>query len=51
MFEKWVEQTPPGFVFSPKAHNTITHRKKLKDAVEFTRIFLARWSHFERQAV
>ena len=40
VFDKWIEQTPPGFVFSPKAHNTITHRKKLKDAVEFTRIFL-----------
>jgi uncharacterized protein YecE (DUF72 family) len=40
VFEKWVEQTPLGFVFSPKAHNAITHRKKLNDAVDFTRTFL-----------
>jgi uncharacterized protein YecE (DUF72 family) len=39
-FEKWVASTPDGFVFSPKAHNRITHILRLKDAEEFTRIFL-----------
>jgi uncharacterized protein YecE (DUF72 family) len=39
-FEKWVASTPEGFVFSPKAHNKITHILRLKNAEEFTRIFL-----------
>lgn len=39
-FEKWVECTPDDFVFSPKAHNKITHILRLKDAEEFTRVFL-----------
>lgn len=39
-FEKWVAATPEGFVFSPKAHNKITHILRLKNAEEFTRIFL-----------
>jgi uncharacterized protein YecE (DUF72 family) len=39
-FEKWIASTPDGFVFSPKAHNKITHILRLKDAVEFTRVFL-----------
>lgn len=39
-FEKWVQCTPAEFVFSPKAHNKITHILKLNDAEEFTRVFL-----------
>jgi uncharacterized protein YecE (DUF72 family) len=39
-FEKWVASTPASFVFSPKAHNKITHVLRLKDAEEFTRVFL-----------
>jgi uncharacterized protein YecE (DUF72 family) len=39
-FEKWIAATPEGFVFSPKAHNKITHILRLKNAEEFTRIFL-----------
>lgn len=39
-FEKWIASTPDGFVFSPKAHNRITHILRLKDAEEFTRVFL-----------
>ncbi|MBX5494247.1 MAG: DUF72 domain-containing protein [Bryobacteraceae bacterium] len=39
-FEGWIAATPPGFVFAPKAHQKITHILKLKDAVEFTRVFL-----------
>jgi uncharacterized protein YecE (DUF72 family) len=39
-FEKWITATPDGFVFLPKAHMKITHSLKLKDAEEFTRVFL-----------
>lgn len=30
-YQKWYEQTPPGFVFSIKAHQLITHELRLKD--------------------
>lgn len=40
-FEKWVASTPAGFVFSPKAHNKITHILRLRNAEEFTRVFLS----------
>jgi uncharacterized protein YecE (DUF72 family) len=39
-FEKWIEATPDGFLFLPKAHMKITHSLKLNDAEEFTRYFL-----------
>jgi uncharacterized protein YecE (DUF72 family) len=39
-FEKWIAGTEPHFMFLPKAHMKITHSLKLKDAEEFTRIFL-----------
>jgi uncharacterized protein YecE (DUF72 family) len=39
-FEKWIAATPDGFVFLPKAHMKITHSLKLKDAEDFTRVFL-----------
>lgn len=39
-FEKWIAETPEGFLFLPKAHMKITHSLKLKDADEFTRVFL-----------
>ena len=31
---KWVEQTPPGFVFAPKANQSITHYGRLKNAAD-----------------
>jgi uncharacterized protein YecE (DUF72 family) len=37
----WIEATPPGFRFSVKAHQNITHVKRLRDASEFTRSFLS----------
>jgi len=37
---KWVESTPDGFLFAPKAHMRITHILQLRDAAEFTRVFL-----------
>jgi uncharacterized protein YecE (DUF72 family) len=36
----WVEATQPGFLFAPKANQRITHILKLKDAAEFTAVFL-----------
>jgi uncharacterized protein YecE (DUF72 family) len=38
--EKWIAATPDGFLFLPKAHMKITHSLKLKNAEEFTRVFL-----------
>jgi uncharacterized protein YecE (DUF72 family) len=37
----WCANTPPEFRFSAKAHQTITHIKRLKDAAEDARGFLA----------
>jgi len=39
-FEKWIAATEPHFIFLPKAHMKITHSLKLKDAEEFTRVFI-----------
>jgi uncharacterized protein YecE (DUF72 family) len=36
----WVEATRPDFLFAPKANMRITHILKLKDAGEFTAVFL-----------
>ena len=38
--ENWIKATEPGFLFAPKAHQRITHMLRLKDAAEFTEIFL-----------
>jgi uncharacterized protein YecE (DUF72 family) len=37
----WVEATPPDFKFAVKAHQTITHTKRLRDTSSFTADFLA----------
>jgi uncharacterized protein YecE (DUF72 family) len=39
-FEKWIAATEPHFIFLPKAHMKITHSLKLKEAEEFTRVFI-----------
>ena len=39
-FQKWIADTPEGFMFLPKAHMKITHVLKLAEAEEFTRVFL-----------
>ena len=36
----WVEATPAGFVFAVKAHQRITHIRRLKEAQETTEVFL-----------
>ncbi len=38
--EGWVNATPAGFLFAPKAHQKITHILRLKDAAHFTEVFL-----------
>ncbi len=37
----WIEATPEGFRFSVKAHQNITHVKRLRDIEQFTREFLS----------
>jgi uncharacterized protein YecE (DUF72 family) len=37
----WIAATPPGFKFAVKAHQNITHVKRLRDATDFTLQFLA----------
>src|SRR5437764_1983898 len=37
--QKWVEATPPGFVFAAKANMRITHILRLKNAGEATELF------------
>lgn len=37
----WAQMTPDGFLFSVKAHQMITHIRKLRDAADLTREFLA----------
>jgi uncharacterized protein YecE (DUF72 family) len=36
----WIAQTSPGFLFAVKAHQSITHVKRLDGALEFTAKFL-----------
>ncbi len=38
--QNWVQCTPPEFVFALKAHMRLTHILKLKNAAEFTELFL-----------
>src|SRR5271165_3869770 len=38
--ESWINASPQGFLFAPKAHQRITHLLRLKNAQEFTEIFL-----------
>src|SRR6266496_1085577 len=38
--QKWIEATPAGFRFSAKAHQVITHLKRLKNTEEFLPRFL-----------
>jgi uncharacterized protein YecE (DUF72 family) len=38
--ESWINASPQGFLFAPKAHQRITHLMRLKNAREFTEVFL-----------
>ena len=39
--QKWIAETPPGFRFGIKAHQVITHIKRLKDTADFVPRFLS----------
>jgi uncharacterized protein YecE (DUF72 family) len=39
--ERWVEQTPPGFIFSLKASRYLTHVRRLRELAEGVRRFYA----------
>ena len=49
MLENWKEQVPPGFRFSLKAPQRITHFKRLKEVDEETKYFLDTASVLEEQ--
>jgi uncharacterized protein YecE (DUF72 family) len=38
--ENWIKAAPEGFLFATKAHERITHQLRLKNAEEFTNVFL-----------
>ncbi|MGD0965505.1 MAG: DUF72 domain-containing protein [Candidatus Acidiferrales bacterium] len=40
LLTSWMEATPPDFKFAVKAHQTITHIKRLRDSSSFTADFL-----------
>ncbi len=40
VLEGWVNATPAGFTFACKAHQTLTHILKMKEAESFTELFL-----------
>src|SRR2546422_11025748 len=39
--QKWIAETPAGFRFSVKAHQVITHIKRLKQTEDFVQRFLS----------
>jgi uncharacterized protein YecE (DUF72 family) len=41
LLDGWIETTPAGFKFAVKAHQNITHSKRLRDTSSFTADFLA----------
>lgn len=41
LFRKWIRDTPPQFRFAVKAHQAITHFRRLRDADESCSLFLA----------
>ncbi|CEK11560.1 Protein of uncharacterised function DUF72 [Legionella hackeliae] len=45
--KKWLDLTPPHFIFSCKANRYITHIKKLHDVEESVERLLHAFSHFE----
>ncbi|HXW89007.1 MAG TPA: DUF72 domain-containing protein [Terriglobales bacterium] len=48
--EKWVGETPPGFCFSVKAHQVITHIKRMQQTEDFVRRFLGSLEPLARAA-
>jgi uncharacterized protein YecE (DUF72 family) len=48
-YEKWMQEVPPGFIFSLKASRLITHAKRLANAEEVWGRFLANARHLGGQ--
>jgi uncharacterized protein YecE (DUF72 family) len=46
--QKWLSETPEHFRFTMKAHQVLTHIKRLKDAEEFLKRFLGTLESLER---
>lgn len=46
--QKWISETPEHFRFTMKAHQVLTHIKRLKDAEEFLKRFLGTLEAMER---
>jgi len=46
--QKWMSETPQHFVFTVKAHQVLTHIKRLKQADEFLKRFLSTLESLER---
>jgi uncharacterized protein YecE (DUF72 family) len=46
--QNWISETPEHFVFTVKAHQVLTHIKRLKDTEEFLKRFLATVEGLER---
>src|ERR1035441_3814488 len=46
--QKWIDETPEHFLFTIKAHQVLTHIKRLKSAEEFLKRFLGTLETLER---
>jgi uncharacterized protein YecE (DUF72 family) len=46
--QNWIAETPEHFRFSIKAHQVLTHIKRLKDSEEFLKLFLGKLESLER---
>ena len=49
-FMGWMVETPPGFKFAVKAHQTITHIKRLRNVMRMTSKFVASLLPLQKQA-
>jgi uncharacterized protein YecE (DUF72 family) len=47
LLKDWIAATPPGFIFAVKAHQSITHIKRLRKAKGVTSKFIARLRPFQ----
>src|SRR5262244_2468611 len=48
--QKWLTETPAHFVFTMKAHQVLTHIKRLKEPADFLKRFLTTLEPMERGA-
>ena len=50
LLQDWIAATPPSFKFAVKAHQTITHIKRLRNAMPVTSKFITSLLPWERPA-